>query len=184
MTRIRFNALNAVNMGVGIILNINIPTAYKNAVQTILDGFKEGNEYDIKQIRQKRSLSANAYFWALADELAKVLKITKEEVYKRAIYHAGRFEVLETKDTPTRTKEEVAKDFCRKWCMNGLGWFAYQDKIKPEVIYVYYGSSVYDSKEMGRLIDCVQDECRLQGIEVRPKEEVEALLKEWEKQHG
>ena len=119
MTRIRFNALNAVNMGVGIILNINIPTAYKNAVQTILDGFKEGNEYDIKQIRQKRSLSANAYFWALADELAKVLKITKEEVYKRAIYHAGRFEVLETKDTPTRTKEEVAKDICRKWSKNG-----------------------------------------------------------------
>ena len=32
---------------------------------------------------------------------------------------------------------------------------------------------------MARLIDFLQDECRRQGIETRPKEEVEAMLKEW-----
>ena len=46
MTRIRFNALNVADMGVGILLNINVPMKYKNAVQTILSGFKAGNEYD------------------------------------------------------------------------------------------------------------------------------------------
>ena len=55
-------------MGVGIILKINVPTKYKNAVQTILSGFKAGNEYDIEPHKEKRSLSANAYFWKLADE--------------------------------------------------------------------------------------------------------------------
>ena len=173
MARIRFNALNCVDMGVGIILKINVPTKYKNAVQTILSGFKAGNEYDIEPHKEKRSLSANAYFWKLADELASVLKITKEEVYKRAIYHVGKFQILEA------VSEEAAQSFCKHWCMNGLGWYAYCDKIKPKTIYMYYGSSVYNSDEFGRLIDFVADECRRQGIETRPQEEVEAMLKEW-----
>ena len=169
----RFNAFNVVDMGVGILLNINVPTKYKNAVQTILSGFKAGNEYDIELHKEKRSLSANAYFWKLADELASVLNITKIEVYKRAIYHVGKFQILEA------VSEEAAQSFCKHWCMNGLGWYAYCDKIKPKTIYMYYGSSVYNSDEFGRLIDFLQDECRRQGIEIRPKEEVEAMLKEW-----
>ena len=173
MTRIRFNAFNVVDMGVGILLNINVPMKYKNAVQTILSGFKAGNEYDIELHKEKRSLSANNYFWKLADELASVLHITKDEVYKRAIYHVGKFQILEA------VSEEAAQSFCKHWCMNGLGWYAYCDKIKPKVIYMYYGSSVYNSDEFGRLIDFVADECRRQGIETRPKEEVEAMLKEW-----
>lgn len=173
MTRIRFNALNVVDMGVGILLNINVPMKYKNAVQTILSGFKAGNEYDIELHKEKRSLSANNYFWKLADELASVLHITKDEVYKRAIYHVGKFQILEA------VSEEAAQSFCKHWCMNGLGWYAYCDKIKPKTIYMYYGSSVYNSDEFGRLIDFLQDECRRQGIETRPKEEVDAMLREW-----
>ena len=119
MTRIRFNALNVADMGVGILLNINVPMKYKNAVQTILSGFKAGNEYDIELHKEKRSLSANNYFWKLADELASVLHITKDEVYKRAIYHVGKFQILEA------VSEEAAQSFCKHWCMNGLGWYAY-----------------------------------------------------------
>ena len=184
MARFKINALNVADMGVGILMNINIPMQYKNAVQAILNGFKAGNEYEFNQYKAKRSLRANAYLWKLADELATVLKTTKEHIYKIAIYHAGKFEILETKDTETRTKEEVAEEFCKRWRLNGLGWFAYQDKIRPEIIYMYYGSSVYNTKEMARIIDYLQDECKRQGIETRPKEEVEAMLKEWGKEHG
>lgn len=106
--------------------------------------------------------------------MASVLNITKDEVYKRAIYHVGKFQILEA------VSEEAAQSFCKHWCMNGLGWYAYCDKIKPKVIYMYYGSSVYDSKEFARLIDFVTDECKRQGIETRPKDEVEAMLKEWD----
>lgn len=184
MTRLRFNSLNVVDMGVGIVVNIGIPNAYKEQVQFVLDGFKEGNEYEINRYKEKRSVNANAYFWKLADELAKVLKSTKEHIYKVAIYNVGRHDILTAVDTPNKKKEEVAAEYCRRWKKNGLGWYAYQDKIRPEIIYAYYGSSVYDSEEMGRLIDYLQDECRRQHIEIRPKEEVEAMLKEWEKEHG
>ena len=178
MTRIRFNDVHVVDMGVGILMNISIPTAYKKQVQAILDTFKAGSEYDVQPHRNKRSLSANAYFWKLADDLAAVLNTTKEEIYKRVIWHAGKFQVLEA------VSEEAAESFCKRWCMNGLGWYAYTDKIKPKTIYMYYGSSVYDTKEMARLIDFLQDECRRQHIEVRPKEEVEAMLKQWGENNG
>lgn len=184
MARFKITALNVADMGVGILMNINIPSQYKNAVQAILSGFKAGNEYEFTQYKAKRSLRANALLWKYADELAKVLRTTKEHIYKVAIYHVGRCDVLETKDTENKTKEEVAEEFCKRWCMNGLGWFAYQDKIRPEVIYMYYGSSVYNTAEMSRVIDFLQEECKRQGIETKPKEEVQAMLDEWEREHG
>lgn len=178
MTVLRFNSVKAIDTGEEIILNITIPRRFKNAVQGILDGFKDIFQYEIKRYREKRSVSANAYFWKLADELSMVLGITKEEVYKRAIYHAGKFQILEA------VNEEVAQTFCKRWCMNGLGWYAYCDKIKPKTIYMYYGSSVYNTKEMSRIIDYLVDECKRQNIETRPKDEVDAMLREWEKEHG
>ena len=87
--RIRINALNASPMGGSIIVNMIIPKAFSNAVETIIRSFKAGCEYDLKQFKQKRSLSANALCWVYCDELAKKLKTTKEDVYKNAISYVG-----------------------------------------------------------------------------------------------
>ena len=182
--RIRINALNASQMGESIVVNMIIPSVFKNAIQGILDTFKKGIEYDIKPYKAKRSLAANNLLWHYADELAKKLHVTKETVYRRAIYHAGKFDIIETKDTETKTAAEIAETFCKRWKMNGLGWYAYQDKVKPETVYMYYGSSVYDTAEMSRIIDFLQKECVAQGIEVRPQEEIDSMLKEWGKKHN
>ena len=170
MTRIRFNALNCVDMGVGILLNISVPVKYKNAVQTILDGFKAGNEYDIEPHKEKRSLSANAIAWVYCDKLAEKLHSTKEEIYRIAVANVGVFTEIKVADA------EAAKRFKRIWQHNGVGWLT--RTINETTIQAYYGSSTYNTQEMARLIDFLQDECRRQGIEIRPKEEVEAMLKE------
>ena len=39
--------------------------------------------------RRKRSLDANAYLWVLCDQIAKVIRSTKEEVYRAAIKRVG-----------------------------------------------------------------------------------------------
>ena len=173
MTRIRFNALDVVDMGVGIILKINVPTKYKNAVQTILDGFKAGNEYDIEPHKEKRSLSANAIAWVYCDKLAEKLHSTKEEIYRIAVANVGVFTEIKVADA------EAAKRFKQIWQHNGVGWLT--RTINETTIQAYYGSSTYNTQEMARLIDFLQDECRRQGIEIRPKEEVEAMLTEWGK---
>ena len=44
---------------------------------------------EIKKWRDKRSLSANALLWAVCEELAQAMKITKLEVYRKAIREVG-----------------------------------------------------------------------------------------------
>jgi hypothetical protein len=69
------------------------------------------------------------------------------------------------------------------WERNGLGW---QTETMPSKIdgctnvILYYGSSTYDIAQMSRLISIIQDECRQQNIEVKSKEEVDSLLRQWE----
>ena len=41
---------------------------------------KDKFELQIKRIRSKRGLTANAYYWVLVDHLAKVLGSSKDEV--------------------------------------------------------------------------------------------------------
>lgn len=41
---------------------------------------------------------------------------------------------------------------------------------------VFQGSSVYNTEEMGRLIECLIDEANQLGIDTRESDEVKALL--------
>ena len=176
MARLRFSGLNAVNMGVGIMLNISIPTKYKNAVQNLIDTFNSKNEYEIKPYKEKRSLSANSFCWVLLDRLAEKLHTTKEQLYKIAIGNVGVFTEVRVTDV------EAAKRFKRIWHNNGIGWLT--KTIDETTIHAYYGSSTYNTHEMARLIDFLVEECKAQGIETRPKEEIDSMLKEWGKEHG
>lgn len=169
--RMRFNGVTATNMGVGILLNISVSPKYKDAVETLVNGFNSANEYEIKPYKEKRSLSANAYCWKLADLLAEKLHSTKEEIYRIAISYVGVFEEIKVSDV------DAAKRFKRIWHSNGVGWLT--KTINDTTIQAYYGSSIYNTQEMSRLIDFLQDECKRQKIEVKSKEEVESMLKAW-----
>ena len=45
----------------------------------------------------------------------------------------------------------------------------------------YYGSSIYNTAEMTKLIELIVQECQDVGIETKSKAEIESLLKEWDK---
>lgn len=169
--RFRINALNIANFGTGIVLSLGVPTIYAKQIETIVGEFNPNNEYELKPYRQKRSLSANSYAWVLLDKLAEKLRTTKEDLYKVAVSRVGVFEEIKV------TSPEAGKRFKRIWQRNGLGWLT--KTIDDTTILAYYGSSTYDTKQMARLIDYLQDECKEQGIEVRPQWEVDAMLKEW-----
>ena len=169
--RFKITALNAAVMGGSVIVNMIIPNAYKEAVNGLTGSFKTGNEYELKPYKQKRSLSANALCWVYCNELAKVLKTTKEEVYRHAIGFVGVFEEVKV-NTP-----EAAQRFKKIWYSHGVGWLT--KSVNETTIHAYYGSSTYNTQEMARLIDFLQDECKAQGIETKPQEEIDALLKQW-----
>ena len=130
----------------------------------------------IKPYRQKRSLDANAYCWVLCQKLAEVLKTTKEEVYRKFIRDVGQWEIVPI-------KEDAVETWIRRWSGKGLGWFAEViDDSKLDgykKVISYYGSSVYDSREMAILIDEIVNTAQELDIETKPEAEINSLLKEW-----
>jgi hypothetical protein len=119
--------------------------------------------------------------WVLCQKIAKKISlpkvpITKEEVYRKLIHEVGEFTVL-----PIRNDAVVT--WIKNWGEGRTGWVCDNlgdSKIKGYTnIASYYGSSVYNTKQMSRLIDCVVEEAKEQGIETLRPEELAAMSREW-----
>ncbi len=128
-------------------------------------------------VRKKRSLNANAYHYALCEEIAKAIRTTGEEVHRSLMRDYGapltneagkiRFTLLEYDPNvtglylrPTGHMED------RKGI--SYQWFII---IKP--------SHLYDTAEMSRLIDGTIDEAKLLGIETTTPDEIERMKSQW-----
>ena len=125
---------------------------------------------EIKIYRPKRGLKANAYYWELVNELANVLKIDNETLHFLLLQKYGQVEmvsVLATIDVSGYFKYYVEAGESE---LNGKLFKHYK---------VYKGSSDMDSREMSILIDGLVEECKEQGIETRPDEEVKSMLEAW-----
>ena len=134
-------------------------------------------KYEIKEYKERRSLDANAYAWVLLGKLQDKLHIPKEEIYRDAIQVIGSYEVIPIKN-------EAVNKFRQAWSKNGLGWITETTKSKLDGytnVLAYYGSSIYDTKEMTRFIELIIQECEQLDIETKSKAEIDSLLKEWDK---
>ena len=137
--------------------------------------FKAG-EYEIRKVRKKRSLDANAYLWVLLDRLSAELGATKEELYRMQIRQIGG-----VSDIVTVPNQAVAK-VCKEWEARVIGWQTETFPTKSDAdtnVRVFYGSSTYDTKQMSRLIDSVVEDCKSIGIETKNPAEIESMLREW-----
>lgn len=139
--------------------------------------FKAG-DYEIVKAKKRRSLDANAYAWVLIDKIAEALRMTKTEVYQKELREMGGN--LET----GVFENEAAEDMKRIWESNGLGWQANIERshISPHhsTVYMYYGSSAFDTAEMSRFIDNLITEAKALGIETLPPDKLNALLEAWD----
>lgn len=141
-------------------------------------------DVEIKKHREKRSLDANAYFWVLADRLAKAVStkgtrpVTSLDIYREYIKAVGAFEYI-----PIKT--EAVERWCEIWAAKGQGWICEnmgECKRTPGYnnIKCYYGSSVYDKEQMTRLIDQLIADCKENGIETRTPTELAEMMSLWE----
>ena len=131
---------------------------------------------EITEYRERRSLDANAYCWALLGKLAEVLRIKKEDLYRQYIRDIGGNS--ETVCVP----EQGAAKLVDGWRHNGIGWQAetMPSKIKGCInVTLYYGSSTYDTAQMSRLIDMVVQDCKDQNIETLPPDKLAGMMEEW-----
>ena len=134
-------------------------------------------DLEVKEHRKKRSLDANAMAWSLINQIADVLRIPPVEVYRQTIQDiSGNNEIL-----PIR--EDAVEQFKNAWLHQGIGWIC-KDMGKSKIkgyrnLMVYYGSSVYDTKQMSDLIDHLIQDCKALDIDVMSERERSLLLEEW-----
>ena len=122
--------------------------------------------FEIKEHKEKRSLSQNSYAWKLIMELANILRKSKEEVYLQMLKDYGQSEIVVILST-----------------VNPHGYFKYYDKVRDVIIKgnqftqykIYKGSSEYDSKEMSIFIDGIIQECQNVGIDTMTPDEIARL---------
>lgn len=148
------------------------------ALQEALDGLKNGKKYEliVKEVRKRRSLSANAYAWVLMQKMAEALGITKEEVYRQNVKSYGTFYCI-------AMLNDAVDSFRKMWESNGLGWQIeiLDGTFENTDVLAYPGTSTYNSKQMSRFIDGLVSDCKDLGIETLPEEELESIKKEWGK---
>jgi hypothetical protein len=134
-------------------------------------------QYEVKEVKRRRSLDSNAYAWVLIGKLQDKLHIPKEDIYKSLIKEIGSYEVIPVKN-------EAVERFRQAWSKNGLGWITETTKSKLEGftnVIAYYGSSSYNTSEMSRLINLIVQECKQQDIETMTPNELKSLLESWDK---
>ena len=122
----------------------------------------EDKLYELKEIKKKRTLNQNNYYWEMLNKLAKKLKIPSTELHFELIKKSCPFEeYLVPKESNLRSLE----------------YFEERNTIEKngkefKVIRVYVGSSLLDTSEMGILLDNLIEECKLQNIETMSETEL------------
>lgn len=126
----------------------------------------ENTIFEIKEYKEKRSLSQNAYAWKLITELGNIMRKSKEEVYLEMLKDYGQSTIVSLV-----SEVDVSK------------YFKYYELIGSsslnEKVFNHYklfkGSSEFDTKEMSIFIDGIIQECESVGIPTLSKEEITKL---------
>ena len=131
----------------------------------------EDGEYEVKKHRNKRSLSANSYYWTLLTKLAGVLRTSNEELHEVMLRRYGAYELDGDGNIITITVRSDIDPTRWAHCERGRTsadgkWTAYR---------IIKGSSKYNTAEMSRLLDGLISECQECGIETMTPVQMQKL---------
>lgn len=144
------------------IVDFSLSFSRKQRVTLELDAdFRE--EYDklhdkpveviIKRYREKRSLDANAYLWALVTKIANALRESKEDIYFDMLKRYGQGGAVSV-------EQKYAEDFKRSYKYHEILGESQLNGKTFEHFRFWVGSSEYDTEEMSILIDGVVYEAK------------------------
>lgn len=161
-------------------LLLTIPKDQKNVIEPLYNLLTDDKVKvcKIDHYRKKRSLDANSYCFVLCQKIAEKIGNTKEFVYKQAIRHVGQFEIVPIRD-------DAVERWIEAWESKGLGWqseIMRDSKLDGYITTInYYGSSVYDTREMSLLLDEVVTQAKELGINTMTPNEIRQLKEQWVK---
>ena len=153
-----------------------------NRAKEIAERLNDGKTYtiEIKEYRRKRSLDANALYWSVLTQLAKVLNTSNAELHNILLRRYGQVEKYDDQlvyvvlpDTlEGARKADCAETYHLKpTSQTRVG----RDGKSYRTYILLRGSSTYDSAEMSRLIDGLISECKEVGLDVLTERERELM---------
>ena len=144
----------------------------KNQIIRFLLPQKDDTKFEIKEYKAKRGLQANKYYWLLINELANVMRMSKEDMHLQMLEKYSQHDIISVEakiDVSNYIKyyQEFGESF-----LDGK-LFKHYKVFKP--------SSEMDSKEFSILLDGLIQECKQQDIETLEDREIEEMIKDYEK---
>ena len=123
-------------------------------------------KFVVKEWRDRRSKTANGYYWALVTKLSSALGISKDETHDNLLKQYAECEVVTVlSKVPLESYFDHYEVFAQGY-LNGREY---------NHVRVYKGSSEMDSAEFSRLLKGCIYECEQQGIETLTPREIEML---------
>ena len=119
--------------------------------------------FEIKEHKEKRTLTQNAYMWSLINEIANKMRLSKEDTYIKML-----------KDYSQSMLVTIRAD------INVAKFFKYYDEVRTtkinnvdfKIYKVYEGSSQMNKQEFSILLDGVRQEAEQLGISTLTPEEI------------
>lgn len=108
----------------------------------------------------------------MCGKLASAVGIPKTDVYRSYVTEIG-----ENYRCVPYANEDQRQLIWQLWEAQGLGWVV--EDGGHNMLYCYYGSSTYDTRQVGRLIDLVVQDCKDQDIETAPPGDILRWVADW-----
>lgn len=123
-------------------------------------------QYEVKEYKEKRSNSQNAYMWEIIGKIADIQRLKKDDVYLQMLKDYGQSQII------SMLSDIDPKGYLKYYEEIGKG----QVKGKDFTHYkVFKGSSEYNSKEMSILIDGVIQEAKQLDIETLTPQQIAGM---------
>lgn len=123
--------------------------------------------FQIKEYKQKRTLSQNGYAWALINELANKMRMSKDEMYIRLLEDYSQCLMIPVEKGQKPNGYFKYYKFIKSTTINGK---------EADYYKVFKGSSEFDTEEMSIFLDGIIQECKSVGIQTLDELEIERML--------
>ena len=151
--------------------NITFCVNQKDSVKRCWDELRDKNiSIQVDEYKEKRSLNANNYAWALLSKIGNVMRLSKEDVYLKMLKEYGQSEMISV-------KAHIPISDYIKYCeeagestLNGTVFKHYK---------VYKGSSEFTKSEMAIFLDGVVSQAQELDIDTRTPDEIARLKDLW-----
>lgn len=136
------------------------------AIIEFLFNQKKDKLYEIKEHREKRTLTQNAYYWVLVNEISNEMKISKEEEHFNLLKDYSQIALITIKSNIDIKGYIRYYEFQREADISG---------VKFNIYKVYKGSSEMNKKEFSVLLEGARQEANQLGIPTLTPNEIAKL---------